>query len=61
MNKYYVSVEACGLDIGLAVEAPNVYMAVLKAAEKMADDGLRYADINITDVEEVKDDQNKVS
>lgn len=56
-KNYYVSAVVGKLDVGLAVEAPNVYMAVLKAAEKMADDGLRYADINITDVEEVKDDQ----
>ena len=56
-KNYYVSAVVGKLDVGLAVEAPNVYMAALKAAEKMADDGLRYADINITDVEEVEDDQ----
>lgn len=57
MNNYYVSAIVGKLDVGLAIEAPNVHMAALIAAEKMADNGLRYVDINITDIEEVKDAQ----
>ena len=56
MNKYYVSVEACGLDIGLAVKAPNVYMAVHEALDVLLYK-FSLGEIVITDVEEVKDDQ----
>lgn len=60
MNKYYVSVEACGLDIGLAVKASNIYMAVHRAFDVLL---YKFSldEIVVTDVEEVKDDQNKVS
>lgn len=57
MNKYYVSVEACGLDIGLAVEASSVYMAVHRALDTLLYK-FSLGEIVITDVEEVKDDQN---
>ena len=55
-KNYYVSVEACGLDIGLAVEAPNVYMAVHGALDVLLYK-FSLGEIVITDVEEVKDDQ----
>ncbi len=56
MNKYYVSAKACGLDIGLAVEASSVYMAVKGALDTLICK-FSFGEIVITDVEEVKDDQ----
>ena len=56
MNKYYVSVEACGLDIGLAVKASNIQMAVHRAFDVVL---YKFSldEIVVTDVEEVEDDQ----
>ena len=57
MNNYYVSAKNGRLDIGLAVEAGNKYMAAIYALEILCDYRLRKDETIITDVEEVKDDQ----
>lgn len=59
-KNYYVSAEVGELDIGLAVKAPNVYMAVHGALHVLLYK-FSLGEIVIIDVEEVKDDQNKVS
>ncbi|WP_164683851.1 hypothetical protein [Streptococcus hyointestinalis] len=56
-KKYYVSAELNNLDIGLTVEAPNEYMAVIYGLEVLTDDyGLERCDITITDIEEKRYD-----
>lgn len=55
-KNYYVSAVVDKLDIGLAVEASSVYMAV-KGALDILICKFSFGEIVITDVEEVKDDQ----
>lgn len=55
-KNYYVSAVVDKLDVGLAVEAPNVYMAVHGALDVLLYK-FSLGEIVITDVEEVKDDQ----
>lgn len=55
-KNYYVSAVVGKLDVGLAVEAPNVYMAVHRAFDVLL---YKFSldEIVVTDVEEVEDDQ----